>query len=111
MYTVQTTLVTLKKIELIIFLQKQDEISEACLQQVHFFHLNDVYHLMEILWRCTSQTNHYKLIIIDSLATLFSPLIGDFHNDSNAPFFIFIFFFQNYLLILAFIFSIQLLAC
>ena len=54
-----------------------------CLQQVEFCHLTDVHNLMEILWKCGTKENPYKLIIIDSLAALFAPLIGDSHNDGN----------------------------
>ncbi len=54
------------------------------LERVEFYYLKDVHSLMEILWKCDTKENYYKLIVIDSLAALFAPLIGDSHNDGNS---------------------------
>ena len=49
------------------------------LEQITFCHIHDVYQLLEMLW--TSEMKRYKLVIIDSLATLFFPIRGDAFND------------------------------
>ncbi|KAI9562068.1 putative RAD51D [Daphnia sinensis] len=50
------------------------------LERIHFCYVNDVYQLMEMLW--TPGMREYKLVIIDSLATLFLPIRGDSFNDA-----------------------------
>ena len=49
------------------------------LKRITFIHLSDVYELLESLW--SPETQRCKLLIIDSLATLFLPILGDSHND------------------------------
>ena len=49
------------------------------LQKIAFTPVTDVYHLLEILW--TPEMSRFKLVIIDSLATLFLPILGDSFND------------------------------
>jgi hypothetical protein len=49
------------------------------LERITFCHIHDVYQLLEMLW--TSEMKRYKLVIIDSLATLFLPIRGDAFND------------------------------
>lgn len=51
------------------------------LQKISFTHLADVYQLLELLW--SPETSRSKLVIIDSLATLFLPLQGDSFNDGT----------------------------
>ncbi|XP_057364771.1 DNA repair protein RAD51 homolog 4-like [Daphnia carinata] len=50
------------------------------LERIHFCYVNDVYHLMEMLW--APGMREYKLVVIDSLATLFLPIRGDSFNDA-----------------------------
>ncbi|KAK4002566.1 hypothetical protein OUZ56_004383 [Daphnia magna] len=50
------------------------------LERIHFCYVNDVYQLMEMLW--APGMREYKLVVIDSLATLFLPIRGDSFNDA-----------------------------
>ena len=38
-----------------------------------------IYELFDVLWH--PSTKSFRVVIIDSLATLFSPVLGDAHND------------------------------
>lgn len=60
-----------------IFFKDADHVK--ALKRIHFCHVNDVYQLMEMLW--APEMREYKLVIIDSLATLFLPIRGDSFND------------------------------
>ncbi|KAK4002568.1 hypothetical protein OUZ56_004383 [Daphnia magna] len=53
------------------------------LERIHFCYVNDVYQLMEMLW--APGMREYKLVVIDSLATLFLPIRGDSFNDGMQP--------------------------
>jgi len=49
------------------------------LERITFCHIHDVYQLLEMLW--TPEMKRYKLVVIDSFATLFLPIRGDAFND------------------------------
>lgn len=51
------------------------------LQRLVFTPVFDVYQLMEALWN--PNMSSYKLIIVDSLATLFMPILGGSSNDGD----------------------------
>lgn len=51
------------------------------LERISVIHLSDIQQLLEILWN--PDMVRFRVVIIDSLASLFLPLLGDSFNDGN----------------------------